>query len=411
MDKKKKKVMLTPCPSYDIAGTEGWLEEMAGAGWLLCKDSIFGIWATFEPRDPGDTRPVRYRLDPAGEATGWIFGSSRPDGEKAEGYREMGWEYVTFHGEFYLYRTFDPEAVELNTDPAVQALALKKVGSQMKGQLFSLIFWLVIYPLAGLGGFLLTAALLLGTPFFAVFTLSFLLSVYCNLRGIIHLRKVRRQLRAGEPLRAAVRPRKKARRYQAVWAADLLLTAVWVLMAVGYWKADLDGDFTHLLAGYVEEIDVPTLAALDVDGEPVYYEWTTDSEGTVEIHSDWLLGTVYSTEETGAATLSDGRVFHGGLYVDYIEASSPWIARTVAREYVRYDRWKNRWTLFRQESDWKELPLPDLGVDYAVAYTDIFPTVVLAEGDKAVKFYFYDTNESVDYVEMAEIYAEALKNG
>ena len=129
----------------------------------------------------------------------------------------------------------------------------------MKGQLFSLIFWLVIYPLAGLGGFLLTAALLLGTPFFAVFTLSFLLSVYCNLRGIIHLRKVRRQLRAGEPLRAAVRPRKKARRYQAVWAADLLLTAVWVLMAVGYWKADLDGDFTHLLAGYVEEIDVPTL--------------------------------------------------------------------------------------------------------------------------------------------------------
>ncbi len=245
MDKKKKKVMLTPCPSYDIAGTEGWLEEMAGAGWLLCKDSIFGIWATFEPRAPGDTRPVRYRLDPAGEATGWIFGSSRPDGEKAEGYREMGWEYVTFHGEFYLYRTFDPEAVELNTDPAVQALALKKVGSQMKGQLFSLIFWLVIYPLAGLGGFLLTTALLLGTPFFAVFTLSFLLSVYCNLRGIIHLRKVRRQLRAGEPLRAAVRPRGKVRRYRAVWAADLLLTAVWVLMAVGYWKADLDGDFTH----------------------------------------------------------------------------------------------------------------------------------------------------------------------
>ena len=43
---------------------------------------------------------------------------------------------------------------------------------------------------------------------------------------------------------------------------------------------------------------------------------------------------------------------------------------------------------FRQESDWKELPLPDLGVDYAVAYTDIFPTVVLAKGDKAVKFYF-----------------------
>ena len=28
MDKKKKKVMLTPCPSYDIAGTEGRLEDM-----------------------------------------------------------------------------------------------------------------------------------------------------------------------------------------------------------------------------------------------------------------------------------------------------------------------------------------------------------------------------------------------
>ncbi len=77
------------------------------------------------------------------------------------------------------------------------------------------------------------------------------------------------------------------------------------------------------MAGYVEEIDVPTLAALDVDGEPVYYESATDPRGTVEIHSDWLLGTVYSTKETGAATLSDGRVYHGGLYVDYVELFLP----------------------------------------------------------------------------------------
>ena len=78
MDKKKKKVMLTPCPSYDIAGTEGWLEEMAGAGWLLCKDSIFGIWATFEPRDPGDTRRGPLPAGPGGRGDRLDFRQQPP---------------------------------------------------------------------------------------------------------------------------------------------------------------------------------------------------------------------------------------------------------------------------------------------------------------------------------------------
>ena len=408
-EKRRKKIVCTPCPSYDIAGTEGWLEEMAGEGWLLAPESLFGIWATFEARDPGDTRPVRYRLDAAGEPTGWIFGSSRPDEEKVQSYREMGWEYVTFHGEFYLYRSFNREAEELNTDPAVQAIALKKVGSKMKGQLFSLIFWLVLYPLAGLGGYLLTAALLLGTPFFAIFTLSFLLSVYCNLRGILHLRKVRRQLRSGEPLRAAIRPRKKIRRYQALWITDLLLTAAWVMMAAGYWIADLNGSFTHPLSDYLQQIEVPTMASLAADGSPLYDNQIVQDTGTVDVHEDFLLGTLYSIRETGSFTLPDGRVFNGGLYIDYLEAASPWIARTVAQEYARYDRWDDWKNILWRDQRLAGLPLPDLGVDYAAAYTGLFPTILLAEGDRMVKVYFYDVNDSVDYTEMAQLYADALK--
>ena len=88
-----------------------------------------------------------------------------------------------------------------------------------------------------------------------------------------------------------------------------------------------------------------------------------------------------------------------------------WMAEAAAREYARFDWWKNwpsvLWGISRQEA----LPLPDLGVDYAAAYTDIFPTVVMAEGNRMVRFYFYDVNETLDYIDLAEIYAEALKDG
>lgn len=408
--KKKKKVLLTPCPAYDIAGTEGWLEEMAAEGWLLCKDSIFGVWATFEARETGDARPVRYRLDAAGETTGWIFGSSRPDEEKAAAYQEMGWEYVTFHGEFYLYRSFDLEAAELHTDPEVQAIALKDVGRRMKTQLFSLIFWLVLYPLARLSGSFWMLVLALGSPFMAVFSLSFILSAGGNLRGILHLRQVKKRLKAGEAILSRPVSARKSRAYRAWWAADILLSAAWVIMAFQFAMADLDGRYTHPLAGYIDEIGVPTLMTMDADGEPVYENWTRDGEGAVEVHTDWL-GSWYRTEESGAATLADGTVFSGGLYVDYIETRFDWMAEAAAREYARYDWWQNGlnvlWGISRQEA----LPLPDLGVDYAAAYTDIFPTVVLAEGNRMVRFYFYDVNETVDYIDLAEIYAKALKDG
>ena len=405
----KKKVRLTPCPSYDIAATESWLQRMAEDGWMLAPESIFGIWATFVERDPGDTCPVRYRLDAAQEPTGWIFGSSRPDEEKVAAFHEMGWEYVTFHGEFYVYRSFDPEAEELNTDPAVQALALKKVGSRMKSQLGTLIFWMVIYPLFGLFGNLWMAALTIGTGFFLIFTLSFLLSVAGNLRGILQLRKVKKQLQAGQPLTRPANPEKKKRRYRIYWVADLLLTVLWIGMAVGYGMADLDGAFTHPLGEYLNEIRVPTMTSLSAEGQVEYDDWMDRGNGTVEVHRDWLLGSFYSITENGTFLMPDGTEFNGGLYVDYIETTSPWVARQMAREYVRFDKWKNFWDYLWGNSRYTDLSLPDLGVDYAAAYTEYFPTVVLAEGNQVVHLYFYDVNDSVNYLDLAQIYADALK--
>ena len=82
---KRRQYCLFPCPDYDVAGMEGWLEEMAQRGWFLEKDGIFAFvgMAAFERGEP---RPVRYRL--AG-----ILKGGGPDTEEIVLSEKYGWRY------------------------------------------------------------------------------------------------------------------------------------------------------------------------------------------------------------------------------------------------------------------------------------------------------------------------------
>ena len=61
--------------------------------------------------------------------------------------KKYDWEYVARRKDFYIYRSFDPCARELNTDPEVQALALNAVKKRQRGTVLQLLFWVVVYPL------------------------------------------------------------------------------------------------------------------------------------------------------------------------------------------------------------------------------------------------------------------------
>ena len=86
-----------------------------------------------------------------------------PDEAQVELCAQYRWEYVARHGQFYIYRSADPSARELNTDPKVQALALNAVKKRLVSDLISLLVWTVLYPLLFLRAGLFTTILGLGT--------------------------------------------------------------------------------------------------------------------------------------------------------------------------------------------------------------------------------------------------------
>ena len=167
-EKPKYVLRLPPCPDYDVEGTECWLTDLAREGLLLKKDGLFAGVAVFERAVP---QRVQYRLEAAQKDTGLLGDGYEPDPEQVELCAQYGWEYVARRGEFYIYRSHDPAARELNTDPAVQALALKAVKSRSVSAAIYAALWILVFllsPILKRVG-LLRAILELRTPVFLLF--------------------------------------------------------------------------------------------------------------------------------------------------------------------------------------------------------------------------------------------------
>ncbi len=130
---------LTPCPDWDVEGVESWLTDLADEGLLLAEDGIWGRTAAFTRGEP---RRMKYRLEAAPKTPSlWDENGGNPDPEAVELGERYGWRYVARYGEFYIYRSADPSARELNTDPAVQALALSAVEKRRRGAVFRIVAW------------------------------------------------------------------------------------------------------------------------------------------------------------------------------------------------------------------------------------------------------------------------------
>ena len=116
----------------------------------LKEDGFFAGMTAFERGEP---KRVVYRLDAAMKSTSMFADNlGAPDAETIEISRLYGWDYVAVRGQFHIYRTAAEAAStgrivrERNTDPAVQALALKEVQKRQRSSLFNLLFWSVRFP-------------------------------------------------------------------------------------------------------------------------------------------------------------------------------------------------------------------------------------------------------------------------
>ena len=116
----------SPCSSLDIEAMQTWLEDMAMDGYLLKKCSRATHKYQFYKIEP---LKVRYRLTPVSSSMEeW---NMQPDEEHSTLAEAFGWEYVCSENYFHIYRTYDEDAREIHTDPAVQAESIRQLGRRI----------------------------------------------------------------------------------------------------------------------------------------------------------------------------------------------------------------------------------------------------------------------------------------
>lgn len=396
---------LIPCPLYDIEELECWLGEMAAKGLVLRQDGFFAGFAIFERQAP---RSLRYRLDAAPKQLSfWAPEDGSPAPEALELAQAAGWQFVATRGQFYVYCCTDPDAPELNTDPRVQALAVQAVRARLRNSLIGNLLLLAIY---GVRLFMTPLLLIveLGT-WFGLLTLFFTLWLFCgSFTDILHLRRLHRQLKAGRALdhKKDWRPSLRKRLLRAgIW----LSAAVWFLwLFTGRQEAFLERNLTPL-AEYAGEVPFATLAQLRPGAECIDYSFDDlsgliDGSNQVNWYSDPLAPLVMHYDELALVVWADGQQLSADWEVDYYELHAPFLAELLARDIARHDRFSG----YKVQS----LALEGIDADGCVAYTDVFPTVVLRQGCRVARFrlvQFSDTAPELTLAQWAAAAAESLK--
>lgn len=372
---------LVPWPVYDVTGTESWLEEMAKKGWLLAYDGIFAGVATFERAEP---RPVRYRLQPAQRPVSiWSDDGTAPDDEVRALGEACGWQYVAVRGQFHIYRCDDPDAPELNTDPQVLALALDTVRRRERSAALTTLLWVVIFPLVRWGGGLLLLFLGLGTWRAAWGVALLILGTVRAVRKLLYLRRLRKQLAAGQMPERGPYTHRHAYRAQAVSALVVVLWVAWGVVLLQAWSDAATDRYVQPLAGQADALPFATMADF-VPGSTLQQRDDGILNNTLYQRSDLLAPVICEVHEHGTLTLPDGRKLSGGLQLQYYELRSEALARLLMHELHWHDRRSSGYEL------WK---LGPVDADEVLYYRDYLPTVLLRQGSRVVRACFYQSTD------------------
>ena len=393
----KKRFCLPPCPDWDVPGTEAWLTEMAAQGWHLGEAGFFLGFAWFEK---GPAKSVRYRLAAAQKQPSAWNDADSPDEEQQDVAAALGWEYAGRRGQFYIYRTEDAGARELSTDDAVQALSLKAVKKRKQSSLISAFIWLIVYPLIFSRGGIILKMLALRTWLFLLLTAAVVWFFIDALRGVIGLGRLQKSLQKGEE---APEKRRSRWRHPAKNIAQAVLVIALICLFLCRWSDSVMDKGEIPLAENTAEMPFATI--LDLAGEGATgYKVTMPSFSHVSEWADILAPRSIDYAEQAMVTRADGSVLDGGLYVYYHETAAPWIARLLAREYVRADRRDRGWEPL-------DVPLPDTDFAFACRTSLHIPTVILQEGSVVARVFFLQSGggEKIPTEVWAAQFAESIR--
>ena len=380
--KVKKRYRLPPCPAYDVEGTESWLSDMASEGWLLEEDGIFCGVATFEKADPVN---MKYRLTVAEKGTSmWGENNGEPENEEIEHSAACGWEYIARHDDFHIYRSADPMVRELNTDPEVQAMALKMLKKRLRGSWLEWLFW-IAYFILRCGKSKLITGMIYMKSWFALLTFAVVLWFIVNsaIRSL-HLKKLQKKLIEQGRLDKDKNWRKNEVTYHLGRAVRCVLVIALVIILLANLDAKVLGEEEIPLPEFTENPPFATIADF-AEGEyklQNYGSWANNV-----IHwSDLLAPDCWRWHEIAEVHTENGKI-DGGLYVDYYETVSPFIAERIAKEYYREAKWDKDFELFEAE-------LPE--GDFVAAYYDEIhiPNMILQRGNIVINVSFHQYGDS-----------------
>lgn len=372
-----------PCPDYDVGCMEAWLEHMAQKGLHLDGASGFFLGlATFTEGPPAN---VKYRLEAIPKSKVFLDDNSAPDDAAVEMAEEMGWEYVCRLREFDIYRSDDPLAPELNTDPQLQAQSLKAVEKRMRGEVSYTLFWWILYPLLRSFGPVYTAVhigSLLTLWGWGLLVGQLLVALY----RVWFLARMRKGLRRGEMPRRPQNLRTAGLRYRIGHGLHIAATvALVIIVLIRGFSGTLDrGETRQPLTAFPGDAPFPTIIDLtpeEADYEAQYFDFD-DDENTFALWDALPVKRAIIWEENAKLTFANEEHFTGGLYVEYYEAQNEWLADRLAKTLFRRDR-----------ASWyvDEIDLPELGLDYARGTDRAFNTVVLRQGNTVLRAYFYNS--------------------
>ena len=402
----KRVYRLVPCPWYDVEGIESWLESMAQEGLFLRKEAHFGGFTSFEQGEP---KTVRYRLEAAQRSTSFLSESGgEPDAEAVEMSGELGWEYLTKCGQFYIYACDDPDAPELNTDPSVQAMALSYVRKDGRDSAIVNVLWvLLLLGLTWYGRCWLLLALQYSSWLVLLTAVMIIGEMVFGIKRVLMIRRLRKKLLEGNQPDRKKDWKKHAFGYRAGRLLNVLVAVVWVVGACAYWMNSVENPNEIPITEYQGELPYLRLSEIGVEGS-FDRDKAMDYTNKITVSSDWLAGTVIQSNESGEFTMEDGRRIDCAMYVTYTDMRADWLARELAAEYPissKREVKKDRFQFFDIPS------AEELGVDSAVAYS-AYPmgcAVVLVKGSEvwqADLMQFREDSLSID--EWVRMFAASL---
>ena len=363
---------MPPCPNWDIPSMQSWLEDMAQQGWLLKYPRHRQLTLEFHRTEP---QPIRYRMEPTPKLQ-WSE-DAYPEDEQMHLYAQLGWDFVCYYDGFFIYRCTDPAAPELNTDPSLEALMLKKWKKRKAWGFLCPVFVLLVFVISWNAGLLLSTVQQGGNLIPALAILGIYLTILeykiqRRLSQIIHA------LQDGKPI-PEINWRKKAKQHRVITTVMVVFSILIFLYAHAHNLANLADLGWVSLEEWNEPVPFVTMQELDPDTLTDKFDRISNPEGKKwfsiisPVNYEWIDG---GTLQTGDWSTR----FSSLLHINYHETISPIIARQLAKEY------QHRYTSAYQLEN-KYWHILDLGIDHAMGYyprEDAMTIVVLCHKNVVV---------------------------